>query len=56
MRIAFARRERLGYRALRLEDKLITLHKQARKLSLAADEAQAEYREATCGGRVDPRR
>lgn len=45
-----ARRERLGYRALLVQEDLIKLHKAELKLSQAADEAYALYREATAAG------
>ncbi len=48
--LAFARRERLGYRALQIESELVTLHRNLRDLSEAHDEAQAAYRDATSTG------
>jgi hypothetical protein len=48
--LAFARRERLGYRALQLENELATLHRNLRDLSVAYGEAQAAYRDATSTG------
>jgi cellulose synthase operon protein C len=48
--LELARRERLGYRALLVQDDLIKLHKAELKLSQAADEAYALYREATAAG------
>jgi hypothetical protein len=48
--LALASRERLSYRANRLENDLIKLHKSELQLSLAADEAMAAYRDAIAAG------
>ncbi|HEY0992682.1 MAG TPA: CHAT domain-containing protein [Kofleriaceae bacterium] len=48
--IAFAQRERVGYRALLITDQLIVLHKDARYLSRVAAETQAQFRDAIAAG------
>jgi len=48
--IGFARRERLAYRAILLEDELVSLHKRAHQAAQAAAVAQTEYREAASAG------
>ena len=48
--IALANRERLSYRANRLENDLIDLHIRTQLLSLAGDEASRAYRDAIAAG------
>jgi len=48
--LALARRERLAYRAIRIENDLVQLHKSALDLSQAAIETRDAYRDAVAAG------
>ncbi|HSR99563.1 MAG TPA: CHAT domain-containing protein [Kofleriaceae bacterium] len=48
--IAFAKRERVGYRALALQDQLIEIHRWARQLSRVAAEIRDEFNDAIAAG------